>query len=93
MEQASASSGIDYKLMTTLEMLDGANGTVEPVVLETWQLYGCFLTDVNYNDVDYGSNDMVTITMSIRYDNAIQTTGGGVGAPGITEFNIGAITG
>lgn len=93
MEQASASSGIDYKFMTTLEMLDGANGTVEPVVLETWQLYGCFLTDVNYNDVDYGSNDMVTITMSIRYDNAIQTTGGGVGAPGITEFNIGAITG
>lgn len=93
MEQASASSGIDYKFMTTLEMLDGANGTVEPVVLETWQLYGCFLTDVNYNDVDYGSNEMVTITMSIRYDNAIQTTGGGVGAPGITEFNIGAITG
>jgi len=93
MEQASASSGIDYKFMTTLEMLDGANGTVEPVVLETWQLYGCFLTDVNYNDVDYGSNDMVTITMSIRYDNAIQTTGGGVGAPGITQFNTAAITG
>ena len=93
MEQASASSGIDYKFMTTLEMLDGANGTVEPIVLETWQLYGCFLTDVNYNDVDYGSNDMVTITMSIRYDNAIQTTGGGVGAPGITQFNTAAITG
>ena len=51
------------------------------------------LTDVNYNDVDYGSNDMVTITMSIRYDNAIQTTGGGVGAPGITQFNTAAITG
>jgi hypothetical protein len=93
MEQASASSGIDYKFMTTLEMLDGANGTVEPIVLETWQLYGCFLTDVNYNDVDYGSNDMVTITMSIRYDNAIQTTGGGVGTPGITQFNTAAITG
>jgi hypothetical protein len=93
MEQASASSGIDYKFMTTLEMLDGANGTVEPVVLETWQLYGCFLTDVNYNDVDYGSNEMVTITMSIRYDNALQTTGGGVGAAGITQFNTAAITG
>jgi hypothetical protein len=79
--------------MTTLEMLDGANGTVEPTVLETWQLYGCFLTDVNYNDVDYGSNEIVTITMSIRYDNAIQTTGGGVGSPGITQFNTAAITG
>ena len=80
MEQASASSGIDYKFITRLEMLDGANGNIEPIVLETWELYGCFLTDVNYNDVDYGSNDPVTVTMSIRYDNAIQTSNpGGVG--------------
>jgi len=80
MEQASASSGIDYKFITRVEMLDGANGNIEPVVLETWEMYGCFLTDVNYNDVDYNSNDPVTITMSIRYDNAIQTsTPGGVG--------------
>ena len=80
MEQASASSGIDYKFITRVEMLDGANGNIEPVVLETWEMYGCFLTDVNYNDVDYNSNDPVTITMNIRYDNAIQTTTpGGVG--------------
>lgn len=92
MEQASASSGIDYKFVTTLEMLDGGNGTIEPVVLETWQLYGCFLTDVNYNDVDYGSNDPVTITMSIRYDNALQTTGGGVGSS-VPRTNGGVITG
>jgi hypothetical protein len=92
MEQASASSGIDYKFITTLEMLDGGNGTIEPVVLESWQLYGCFLTDVNYNDVDYGSNDPVTITMSIRYDNAIQISGGGVGAT-VNRTNGGVITG
>jgi hypothetical protein len=82
MEQASASAGIDYKFVARVEMLDGANGTIEPTVLETWELYGCFLTDVNYNDVDYSSNDPVTITMSIRYDNALQTTNpGGVGNP------------
>lgn len=80
MEQASAASGIDYKFITKLEMLDGANGNIEPVVLETWEMYGCFLTDVNYNEADYGSNDPMTITMNIRYDNAIQTTTpGGVG--------------
>lgn len=80
MEQASASSGIDYKFITKFEVLDGANGNIEPVVLETWEMYGCFLTDVNYNDADYNSNDPMTITMSIRYDNAIQTTTpGGVG--------------
>lgn len=93
MEQASAASGIDYKFVTRLEMLDGANGTIEPTVLETWELYGCFLTDVNYNDMDYGSNDAVTITMSIRYDNALQTTTpGGVGNP-VTRTNGGVITG
>lgn len=93
MEQASAASGIDYKFVTRLELLDGANGTIEPTVLETWELYGCFLTDVNYNDMDYGSNDPVTITMSVRYDNALQTTTpGGVGNP-VTRTNGGVITG
>jgi hypothetical protein len=92
MEQASAASGSDYKFVTTLEMLDGANGTIEPTVLETWQLYGCFLTDVNYGDVDYGSNDPVTITMSVRYDNALQTTTpGGVGNP-VPRTNNGVAT-
>ena len=92
MEQASAASGSDYKFVTTLEMLDGANGTTEPTVLETWQVYGCFLTDVNYNDVDYGSNEMVTITMSVRYDNALQTTTpGGVGNP-VPRTNNGVAT-
>lgn len=92
MEQASAASGSDYKFVTTLEMLDGANGTTEPTVLETWQLYGCFLTDVNYGDVDYGSNDPVTIVLSVRYDNAIQTTTpGGVGNP-VPRTNNGVAT-
>lgn len=91
MEQASAASGIDYKFISRIEMLDGANGNTEPQILEAWELYGCFLTDVNYNDVDYGSNDPVTITMSIRYDNAIQTTGG-VGST-VPRTNGGVITG
>lgn len=79
MEQASSSAGIDYKFTARLEMLDGGNGTIEPVVLETWELYGCFLNDVNYGDANYSNNEAMTITMSIRMDNALQTTGGGVG--------------
>ena len=93
MEQASASSGIDYKFVTRLEMLDGGNGTSDPIVLETWELYGCFLTNVNYNDADYSSNDAMTITMSVRYDNAIQTTTpGGVGNP-VARTNGTVVTG
>jgi len=96
MEQASASSGIDYKFTSTLEMLDGANGATEPTVLETWQLYGCFLTNVDYGDMDYNVNDPVSITMSIRIDNAMQlatgTSPGGVGNP-VPRTNGGVVTG
>ena len=80
MEQSSASSGIDYKFVTRCEILDGGNGANEPVVLETWELYGCYLANVNYNDLNYGESAPVTITMSIRFDNAVQTPlGSGVG--------------
>lgn len=80
MEQASAASGIDYKFVTKLEMLDGGNGVNQPVVLETWELYGCYLQNVNYNDLNYASSEVVTISMSIRFDNAVQSPiQGGVG--------------
>jgi hypothetical protein len=80
-EQSSASSGIDYKFLTKFEVLDGGNGTSAPVVLETWEMYGCYLQGVNYNNMDYGLSEAVTIAMTIRFDNAIQTpVGSGVGA-------------
>ncbi len=80
MEQSSAASGIDYKFTTHLEMLDGGNGSHEPQVLETWEMYGCLLTAVEYGDVDYASNETVDITLSMMWDNAIQTPlGSGVG--------------
>ena len=80
-EMASAASGIDYKFVTKVQILDGGNGAFAPTVLETWELYGCFLTSVNYNELNYANNDPVTITMNIRYDNAIQTPlGSGLGS-------------
>ena len=81
MEQSSASSGIDYKFITRFELLDGGNGANAPSVLETWELYGCFVQNINYNDLDYASQEPVQITMSIRFDNAVQTPlGDGIGA-------------
>lgn len=80
-EQASAASGQDYKFQTNIEILDGGNGAAAPVVLETWELYGCFLQSVNYNTLNYGTNDAVTVAMTLRFDNAIQSPiGAGVGA-------------
>jgi len=81
MEQSSASSGIDYKFITRCDVLDGGNGANEPNVLETWELYGCYLTAVNYNDLSYSESAPVTISMTIRFDNAIQTPiGSGIGS-------------
>jgi hypothetical protein len=82
MEMASASAGIDYKFITKFEVLDGGNGAVEPVVLESWELYGCYLKGVNYGDANYGSSEAMTIALSITFDNANQITGGGVGSAG-----------
>jgi hypothetical protein len=80
-EQSSASSGIDYKFTTVLEILDGGNGTNTPNILETWELYGCYLSTTDYADVNYATNDPVTISLTIRYDNALQTpVGSGIGA-------------
>ena len=80
LEMASAASGIDYKFLTKIEVLDGGNGASTPVVLETWELYGCYLKGANYGDLNYGTNEAATIELSIAYDNANQTPNGtGVG--------------
>ena len=81
MEQSSAASGIDYKFITRFEILDGGNGANTPNVLETWELYGCFLQNVNYNDLDYASQEPAQVSMTVRFDNAVQTPlGDGIGS-------------
>ena len=80
MEMSSAASGIDYKFTTRCDVLDGGNGASTPNVLETWELYGCFLINVNYQSLDYADSNPATITAEIRFDNAIQTPlGSGIG--------------
>lgn len=74
-EQASAVSGIDYKFLTRCEILDGGNGAFAPVVLETWELYGCYLSNVDYQNLDYKENAPATIAMNILFDNALQIPG------------------
>jgi hypothetical protein len=76
-EQASASSGIDYKFVTQFQVLDGGNGANEPQVLETWEIYGCYLKEVNYGDMNYGESAPVTIAMTLTFDNAVQVNSAG----------------
>lgn len=78
MEQSSAASGIDYKFTTQFQVLDGGNGANEPVVLEQWNILGCYLSDVQYGSMDYATSEAVKITMTLKFDNAIQVNTAGV---------------
>ena len=79
-EQSAAASGSDYKFVTRIEVTDGGIGANAVGVLETFELYGCYVESANYNQLAYGTSDPVTVTLSLRYDNAIQTPQGtGVG--------------
>jgi len=88
-EQSGAASGQDYKFTTLIELLDGGNGAQTPNVLETFELYGCFVQNIDYGDLNYTSNEPAMIALAIRYDNAIQYKGGGIDGIG---RNIGART-
>lgn len=80
MEQASARSGVDYKFQTVVEVLDGGNGAFAPEVLESWELYGCYVGSANYNDMSYGESSPMEIDLTIKFDNALQKPdGSGVG--------------
>jgi hypothetical protein len=93
-EQASAATGQDYKFQVNYEVLDGGNGTLTPNVLETWELYGCFLQSVNYNTLNYGSSEMATMQLAIRFDNAIQSPlSSGVGVQVGRAFGGTTVTG
>jgi hypothetical protein len=97
-EQASAASGIDYKFQLQIDILDGNNGANTPGVLESWALYGCFLSSVDYGELNYNSSDPQTVALTIRYDNAEQLPAGGqtagVGFGAAIAKNIGStITG
>jgi len=70
-EQTSPVAGTDYKFNMQIEILDGQSSAAT----EVWELEGCFLTNVDYSDTDYATNEPVTVSMTVRYDNAIHLKG------------------
>jgi hypothetical protein len=72
LEQASARSGIDYKFTTRIEILDGGNANLEPIVLETINCYGCIVMNADYGDLNYGTNEATTVALTIRFDTMEQ---------------------
>jgi len=92
-EQSSAGSGIDYKFVTRCEILDGGNGTQTPLILETWELYGCYVNSADYQQLNYATSEAVTISLTLKFDNALQKPdGSGIGAP-VPRLNGVTVTG
>ena len=56
--------------------------TTHQTALDTFELYGCYLESANYNSLAYSANEPVTVSLTIKYDNAIQTQGAGGGGVG-----------
>jgi hypothetical protein len=71
-EQSSAVSSGSYKFQTRIEILDGGNGASGANVIDRFHLVGCYIESANYNTLAYATNEPVTTTLTIRYDNAIQ---------------------
>ena len=70
-EQTSAVAGVNYKFQMTVDSMDGTDNDA----LESWNLQGCFITSVSYEDADYSSGDPQTVTIKVSYDNATNVAG------------------
>ena len=86
-EQASAASGLDYKFTTVIEILDGGNGAYQPIVLESFEVQGCWIKIITYDGGDYSkATDPLTMELTICYDNAVQTQFIGGDTMGLGSF-------
>lgn len=65
--QVGPRAASDVKFTMSIQTLDGNHSTVN----DTWTLEGAFIASSNFGDLSYESSEARTISMSIRYDNAI----------------------
>lgn len=72
--QSSPQAGVSYKFQMDIENLNGANP--DPVVLDTWRLSGCYISNLTYNETNYASGgEYQSISIQVRYDNAEHIVG------------------
>lgn len=70
-----------YKFGCLLEMLDG-----NETVTEQWKYEGCWISAVDYTDLDYATGERVTINLTMRFDHVRQNL-----IPAITGSAIGGL--
>lgn len=65
--QSAQPAGKDYKFKMKIEQLDGSDA---PVVIETWSIVGCYISNANYNENNYATSDVMSISLTVKFDNA-----------------------
>lgn len=63
--QATTAEPIAYKKDIRLELLSG-DGSPN----EAWVLYNAWPMDTNWNDLDYSQSEILTVSVTLRYDRA-----------------------
>jgi len=63
--------GLDEIGNIRIEQISGAGE-----VLETWKLEGAFITEIRFGSLDYSTDEIVTLNLTITYDYAYLENGG-----------------
>jgi len=64
---ASAAAGQDYKFAVRMDLLEGSTA-----IVETWVIEGCFIQNIDYENVDYTTSETLKVTITLRFDHARQ---------------------
>lgn len=59
-------------LVDSIDKFIGGTGYNSLSTLDRFVCYGCIITDVEYDTLDYGSSQYVTIKLTIKPDNVVQ---------------------
>ena len=54
-------------------------------VVEEWELKNAFITNVDFGELSYESDDLTNVTLTVRYDWAELKTGDGTASVGETD--------
>jgi len=60
-----------------IHQYSGQGGGITGSPTETWTLHNAFIKDCKFGDLDYESEDLVEITLTLSYDWAVLITTGG----------------
>lgn len=72
LEQSAPAAALAYKFKMSIRSLTGENiREADAHTLDRWDLFGCYIDNINYNEAAYSTSEPMTITISVKYDNAI----------------------